>query len=192
MAGTVGFRTADAAEGIAGTTVGQEIEIILQRTSGTGSVGICSVAMNLLEIEGGTVGVDIPRGVFPTTITWADGDSEDKILRVPTLGPWNLQGPSYSVSITLNLDDQVNCNIDGSAKETAAAITAGTITGEAPEPESKYSLKFVSNKYSNMSSQQERQTTTQVPFSKGSNTPLNLRGRTTPYHVAAGGAQRRS
>ena len=74
MAGTVGFRTADAAEGIEGVAPGQEIKIILERTSGTGSVGICSVSLDLLESDG-TAGVDFPRGVFPATITWADGDS---------------------------------------------------------------------------------------------------------------------
>jgi len=58
-------------------------------------------------------------------------------------------------------------------------------TAESTPTEPQYSADFTINKYDNMSVQYKRQVE-QIPFSKGSNTPANLRKRSSAYKVTKG------
>ena len=103
---------------------------------------------------------------------------------VPTIGGRDAVTEGYYTLTAVDIGGGVNAfRVDEtSLADTTPCPEVDPWTAESTPDEPQYSADFTINKYDNMSVQYKRQVE-QIPFSKGSNTPANLRKRSSAYKV---------
>ena len=134
--------------------------------------------------------VKIATPVNPTHFyVQGDGYAADQKVYVPEQAIGGIFGTLTTAGwYTVAIDDDFATAVYITTFDDADEMTQPTAcpwTAESTPTEPQYSADFTINKYDNMSVQYKRQVE-QIPFSKGSNTPANLRKRSSAYKVTKG------